>query len=99
MQSKFHDESPNVERQYRYLHRLGNRISAELGDEVATVVLIYQEWARLAYPLLSRIFDLTSASGVAVSYALYRIVPLASGVIKKLQNGTSDQAHDRKPAG
>jgi hypothetical protein len=51
---------------------------------IATVALIYQEWARLDYPLLGRIFDLISAIGVAVSFALYRIVPLASGAVKKL---------------
>jgi hypothetical protein len=49
---------------------------------IATVVLIYQEWARLDYPILSRIFDLISASGIAVSFVLYRIVPLASGAVK-----------------
>lgn len=44
---------------------------------IATGVLIYQEWARLEYPLLGRVFDLISASGGAVSFALYRIIPLA----------------------
>jgi hypothetical protein len=52
---------------------------------IATSVLIYQEWARLDYPLLGKIFDLISASGVAVSFALYRIVPLASGIVNKLK--------------
>jgi hypothetical protein len=51
---------------------------------IATGVLIYQEWARLEYPLLGKIFDLVSASGVAVSFALYRIVPLVSGAVDKL---------------
>jgi hypothetical protein len=110
--------STNVERQYKYLHTLEDKISAELGDDelyrregraytseyplfswwawrfyvvvlpviaiIATGVLIYQEWAGLEYPLLGKIFDLISASGVAVSFALYRIVPLASGAVKRL---------------
>jgi hypothetical protein len=37
---------------------------------IATGVLIYNEWAKLNYPLLGNIFDLVSASGVAVSFAL-----------------------------
>ncbi len=111
--------STNVERQYRYLHALEDKISAELGDDelyrregrayksgyplfswwawrfyvvvlpaiaiIATGALIYQEWAGLEYPLLGRIFDSISAIGVLVSFALYRIVPLASGVVKKLK--------------
>src|SRR5918995_7024935 len=111
--------STNVERQYKYLHTLEDKISAELKDDelyrregrayksenspfrwwvrrfyvvvlpviaiIATGVLIYQEWARLEYPLLGRIFDLISASGVAVSFVLYRIVPLTSGVIEALK--------------
>jgi hypothetical protein len=111
--------STNVERQYRYLHTLEDKISAELGDDelyrregraykseyplfswwawrfyvivlpvvaiIATGVLIYQEWVGLEYPLLGKIFDLISACGVAVSFALYRIVPLASGAVKKLK--------------
>jgi hypothetical protein len=52
---------------------------------IATGVLIYQEWAVLEYPLLGKVFDLVSASGVAVSFALYRLVPLASGVLKRLK--------------
>lgn len=52
---------------------------------IATGVLIYQEWARLEYSLLGKIIDLVSASGVLVSFALYRIVPLASGVVKELK--------------
>ena len=63
---------------------------------IATVVLIYQEWTRLDYTLLSRIFDLVSASGVAVSFALYRIVPLVSGVVKKQEKA---QADDSEAAG
>jgi hypothetical protein len=110
--------STNVERQYKYLDTLEDKISAELKDDelyrregraykseyspfrwwirrfyvivlpvvaiIATGVLIYNEWAKLNYPLLGNIFDLVSASGVAVSFALYRIVPLASGAIDKL---------------
>jgi hypothetical protein len=113
--------STNVERQYKYLHTLEDKISAELQDDelygregraykseyplfswwawrfyvvvlpviaiIATGVLIYQEWEGLNYPLLSRIFDVISASGIAVSFALYRIVPLASGVVKRLKKG------------
>src|SRR3712207_5106984 len=52
---------------------------------IATGVLIYQEWTGLEYPLLGKIFDLVSASGVLVSFALYRIVPLASRAVKKLK--------------
>ena len=110
--------STNVERQYKYLDTLEDKISAELKDDelyrregraykseyspfrwwirrfyvivlpvvaiIATGVLIYNEWAKLNYPLLGNIFDLVSASGVAVSFALYRIVPLASGAVDKL---------------
>jgi hypothetical protein len=57
---------------------------------IATVALIYQEWTNLQYPLLGKIFDLISASSVAVSFALYRIVPLALGAAKKLKK--RDQA-------
>ncbi len=46
-------------------------------------MLIYNEWAKLNYPLLGNIFDLVSASGVAVSLVLYRIVPLVSGAANK----------------
>jgi|SRR5215211_5672213 len=111
--------STNVERQYKYLHTLEDKISAELKDDelyrregraykteyplfswwawrfyvvvlptiaiIATAVLIYQEWTRLDYPLLGKIIDLVSASGVLVSFALYRIVPLAAGAVKKLK--------------
>jgi hypothetical protein len=110
--------STNVERQYKYLHTLEDKISAELEDDelyrregraykseyplfswwawrfyvvvlpviasIVTVVLIYNEWARLDYPLLGKLFDVISASGIAVSFVLYRIVPLASGIVKKL---------------
>jgi hypothetical protein len=110
--------SINVERQYKYLHTLEDKISAELKDDelyrregraykseyplfswwawrfyvvvlpviaiIVTVVLIYNEWARLDYPLLGKLFDVISASGIAVSFVLYRIVPLASGIVKKL---------------
>ena len=110
--------SINVERQYKYLHTLEDKISAELGDDelyrregraykseyspfrwwvrrfyvivlpviaiIATGVLIYNEWTKLGYPLLGNIFDLVCASGVAVSFVLYRIVPLISGTIDKL---------------
>jgi hypothetical protein len=109
--------SINVERQYKYLHTLEDKISAELEDDelyrregraykseyspfrwwvrrfyvivlpviaiIATGVLIYNEWAKLGYPLLGNIFDLVSASGVAVSLVLYRIVPLVSGAANK----------------
>jgi hypothetical protein len=111
--------SINVERQYKYLHTLEDKISAELKDDelyrregraykseyplfswwawrfyvvvlpviaiIATGVLIYQEWVGLGYPLLGRIFDLISASGIAVSFAFYRIVPLGSGAVDKLR--------------
>jgi len=50
---------------------------------IDTGVLIYQKWASLEYPLLGNIFDLVSASGVAVSFVLYRIVPLVSGAVNK----------------
>jgi hypothetical protein len=110
--------STNVERQYKYLHTLEDKISAELKDDelyrregkayksedspfrwwvrrfyvvvlpviaiIATGVLIYNEWAKLNYPLLGNIFDLVSASGVAASFALYRIAPLVSGAVDKL---------------
>jgi len=110
--------SINIERQYKYLHTLEDKISGELKDDelyrregraykseyspfrwwvrrfyvvvlpiiaiIATGVLIYNEWAKLNYPLLGNIFDLVSASGVAVSLVLYRIVPLASGAVVKL---------------
>jgi hypothetical protein len=110
--------SINVERQYKYLHKLEDKISAELKDDelyrregraykseyspfrwwvrrfyvivipvigiIATGVLIYNEWAKLDYSLLSKLIDLVSASGVAVSFALYRIVPLVSGALDKL---------------
>src|SRR5215211_1581584 len=110
--------SINIERQYKYLHTLEDKISGELKDDelyrregraykseyspfrwwirrfyvivlpvvaiIATGVLIYNEWAKLNYPLLGNIFDLVSASGVAVSFALYRIVPLAAGAVDKL---------------
>ena len=59
---------------------------------IVTVVLIYQEWARLDYPLLSRIFDLISASGIAVSFALYRIVPLASAAVKRQEKDLVDDS-------
>src|SRR5215207_7486688 len=62
---------------------------------IATVVLIFQEWTRLEYPLLSRIFDLISASGIAVSFILYRIVPLASAAVK---NQEKDQVDDSEAA-
>jgi hypothetical protein len=109
--------SINVERQYKYLHTLEDKISAELEDDelyrregraykseyspfrwwvrrfyvivlpviaiIATGVLIYNEWAKLGYPLLGNIFDLVSASGVAVSLVLYRIVPLVSGAVNR----------------
>jgi hypothetical protein len=115
---RYCQSSTNVEGQYRYLHMLEDKISAELKDDelyrreggayksryspfrwwvwrfyvvvlpviaiIATVALIYQEWTWLDYPLLVRIFDLVSASGIAVSFALYRIVPLVSGAIDKL---------------
>src|SRR5215211_6194450 len=124
--------STNVERQYKYLHTLEDKISAELKDDelyrregraykteyplfswwawrfyvvvlpviaiTATGVLIYQEWAGLEYPLLGKIFDLISASGVSVSFALYRIVPLASGVVKKFRSDSSHQVHDKEAA-
>jgi hypothetical protein len=51
---------------------------------VATCVLIYQEWIRLEYPLLYKLFDLVSAIGIFVSFALYRIIPLVSGAVNKL---------------
>jgi hypothetical protein len=109
--------SINVERQYKYLHKLEDKISAELGDDmlyrregrayksedspfrwwvrrfyvvvlpviaiIATGALIYNEWAKLEYPLLGNIFDLVSASGVAASFVLSRIVPLVSGAVNK----------------
>jgi hypothetical protein len=87
--------STNVERQYKYLHTLEDKISAELKDDelyrregrayrseyspfrwwirrfyvivlpvvaiIATGVLIYNEWAKLNYPLLGNIFDLELA--------------------------------------
>jgi len=57
---------------------------------IATGALIYQELVRLEYPLLSRIIDLVSASGVMVSFALYRIVPLASAAVKKQEKDRVD---------
>src|SRR5215208_7106698 len=109
--------STNVERQYKYLHMLEDKISAELKDVelyrregrayksdyplfswwagrfyrvvlpviaiIATGALMYNEWARVEYPLLGKLIDLVSASGIAVSFALYRIVPLVSGAVKR----------------
>jgi hypothetical protein len=88
--------STNVERQYKYLHTLEDKISAELEDDelyrregraykseytpfrwwvrrfyvivlpviaiIATGVLIFNEWAKLGYPLLGNIFDLEAPS-------------------------------------
>src|SRR5215217_3768933 len=118
--------STNVEWQYVYLHKLEDKISAELKDDelyrregraykseyplfswwawrfyavvlpviviIATCVLIFQEWTRLEYPLLSRIFDLISASGIAVSFILYRIVPLASAAVKNQEKDLVDDS-------
>jgi hypothetical protein len=110
--------STNVERQYKYLHMLEDKISAELQDDelyrregkaykrdespfrwwvrrfyvvvlpviaiIATGALLYEEWTRLEYPLVGKLIDLVSASGVAVSIVLYRIVPLVSGAVNRL---------------
>jgi hypothetical protein len=50
---------------------------------IATSVLIFQEWVGLKYSLLSKILDSISASGVLISFTLYRIAPW---VLRAVQN-------------
>jgi len=99
----------NIERQYKYLHKLEEKISTILDDEIycregkaylnnyplfsnwvwffytilfpiiviaAISTLMSFELGTLQYPTYHKVYDVILSAGVAVSFTLYRFVPL-----------------------